>query len=641
MTVEAATNRYAAARKHAPNQKYGAAQKYGTNQKYGAAKKTEQTRKAGPTKTAEQTEKQTREKTVLYAKEIQKVNTHKVKDALPYDVCKESMLEGFRQYIKMRISSTALQRRSALKEKLLAMPELTPPMYNYALPIIHQRLGGYMFGTTPIIPLTVRARLQFGAHEWQAYVRKEFDAILASTPDTVQPYPLGVDYTTADEPRYVLSSPIPLDQVLRSGFPDVDAFYAELNRVRKLVAKDMAAMASLIRRIILRYASHGLFNSKPVRFHPADLIPLESQIRETDFLDIIDVRPLDRSIPTVLSKNSDLCNFFRGHHLDYMYCRVLLLDQTTSLPPGQHKAWHDMLESVKFKPELRALKHAFHTRKFAMADLDYEIMNNWYKGKLFHRTLKTLCKILIWCHLAPEEEQLYYESKQGRAQSQAVHSKPGSRSRNHSNASSRSSSRSSSSLTLRMKRLTHHLKELVINEDIIGEVILSDLTDIKDENGEDYSIKEKETLCFLSTSLRRYAPRRNDPDHPLMHIPFVVMANTVFWTLGYSNLAQDVAPTIQPTTILPLRLTGHTIYEMFLDKETGLFSVEDKNGVKISSVSHAAENEDLLFRLFFKRKVLERLCDSHDIISTRKRIIITPDNELVVEGYSRMKYTAE
>lgn len=408
MTRESATTRYSATTKnYTPNRTYGPPKKREHAKKDGLFKKD------GPPKKAEQTEKVTHEKVVLHVEEVPKFTTDPTDNGLPYDACKEAMIDGFRQYLKTRLSLMSPERRPAAIGKLLEMNELTQTMYKFVLPILRQRLGGYVYKTTPIVEATVHARLRFGVPEWQAFVKKEFDTILASVPTyTVQGFSMDFNETAADEPKFIQSSPVPLADCLRSRFPDTDAFYAALGRARKLVNRDMTAMANLIRRIILRYASHGLYRNNPVRFHPADLIPLESQIRETDFLDVIDVCPLDRKLSIL--RDFDLRGFFRMPHLHYMYCRVLLLNETDVPSRMQHGSWNKVLRDVNFQPEQRALKHAYHTRLFALGQLEQDIVDKWYKGKLFRRTLGSLCKVLLWCHLAPEEEQRYYELKQPR-----------------------------------------------------------------------------------------------------------------------------------------------------------------------------------------------------------------------------------
>lgn len=168
----------------------------------------------------------------------------------------------------------------------------------------------------------------------------------------------------------------------------------------------------------------------------------------------------------------------------------------------------------------------------------------------------------------------------------------------------------------RLNSIKSVCKRLLFSKDAGDSIQKSDIVDCwKDE--EDLAEKEVEVVLTVVNNLRPYLSMRCKREKPIIAdgMNFVVLANQILTTVGYSNFAREVSPLAGPSEIHTLHLDAKAIYEMFggVGAPFFLFDTEDQ---PITTVPDANHNKRAIFNAFFDIGEIEKTCDSHGLILT-------------------------
>lgn len=151
------------------------------------------------------------------------------------------------------------------------------------------------------------------------------------------------------------------------------------------------------------------------------------------------------------------------------------------------------------------------------------------------------------------------------------------------------------------------------------------------------SRNELDSLCKIANQLRPFAPRKQSPFHPLLHIPFLVMSNAVLNTAGYHHLVTPLYPPRHFEKMdkhLPLRLNGETMYEIFCCKsKDSLYKLSDRDGTPVNA-REAHKHNDSVMHAFFNREYLASACDKHNVLRL-PYLYVRSENEVVIKGFKR------
>jgi hypothetical protein len=118
---------------------------------------------------------------------------------------------------------------------------------------------------------------------------------------------------------------------------------------------------------------------------------------------------------------------------------------------------------------------------------------------------------------------------------------------------------------------------------------------------------EEEVIIFimkLVNSFRLYYPRYetlkvNKEINKTQCIPFLSLSNWIFSKLDYTDQIKKFIPEISVGKLWALNLNKDTIYEMFLHKKAGLFSIEG-----ITTSKQATPNQ--MFHMIFRSSVINK-----------------------------------
>ncbi|ORY93152.1 hypothetical protein BCR43DRAFT_565779 [Syncephalastrum racemosum] len=184
----------------------------------------------------------------------------------------------------------------------------------------------------------------------------------------------------------------------------------------------------------------------------------------------------------------------------------------------------------------------------------------------------------------------------------------------------------------RISVLKECLKTLVLAEDIDGPVTPDNIARIMPPL-EICTKPEIDALCQLSNTLRPYSPRKTDIFHPLLTIPFVVLANTILKMAGYPQYVREISPSICADQYHPITLKWYSLYEIFCKRTFDLYSVQSDNGAKARSLSSAKDMEEELFYAFFDHDQIRKIGESSfgAIGEFRKRIVVDSKQNATLE----------
>lgn len=183
----------------------------------------------------------------------------------------------------------------------------------------------------------------------------------------------------------------------------------------------------------------------------------------------------------------------------------------------------------------------------------------------------------------------------------------------------------------KINMLKESLKRLVLADSFDGSLTPDNIINVIPAGV--YTEREVDTLCQLANTLRPYSPRKTTNLHPLLTIPFVVMANAVLKATGYPQYVQEVSPNVQTDQCHPITLKSHSLFEVLCKPKLRLYSVKSEQGPYITSLTAANKMEEELFYAFFDRDTIREIGETSfgPSVEFRKRIVVDSQQNATLE----------
>ena len=128
--------------------------------------------------------------------------------------------------------------------------------------------------------------------------------------------------------------------------------------------------------------------------------------------------------------------------------------------------------------------------------------------------------------------------------------------------------------------------------------------DIVHEALPNHEVDDIKYIIQLVNSLRLYYPRMetlktNKEINKTQLIPFLSLGNWIFAKLDYTNEIKKFIPTISAGKLWALALSPVVIYELFLHRKSGIFSIDG-----ITNAKHATS--EIMFHMLFRSSVINK-----------------------------------
>ncbi|ORZ01376.1 hypothetical protein BCR43DRAFT_177120 [Syncephalastrum racemosum] len=555
-------------------------------------------------------------------------------EILPPDISHKALALALRRKIRVQLARTSPDKRRALEQTLLCQSPFTPFMADEAAALLQEQVRATHFKGIPITAHTIQVDRKAVVSLWRAIVQDE--CLNASD--------LRADETPAQS-FSVISIPVPISDVLRQDLPNKDAFFDTIQSNMHAITEDAQMLESATERVILHYAGHGLGNT-PWRFRPDMFFPRKDQIRNTDYLDTL-VKPLDlQKVEKLLQSSLDHQMFLSYTHVLFIRMRVFpsLRGLSRSKP---HPFWKSLLDATDFPDPIKYIGSGKKVSPHATTWVKNGVYKWWYSGKAFKHSLHNVCQVLLWLRLAPhDEKQIFVTECMTKAEDEQADTTSG-----KPNKPSCPLFKLLQPTRVQIQRrerillLSEHLKHIVMDDTFTGALNRDDIystIDRKDNVILTYlSRHEIDTLCYLANRLRLYAPRYHSPCHPLLHIPFVVMANTVLRTAGYPHLAQPLFHKgYLEGTDNKIQLSGTVLHDIFFKE--GPYELADKTGRVVTAKDCYRRNYSrAIIGTIFDRDRIEAIGDEYGVTHILDYPILSSNDAVIIQGFRKGEYTQE
>ncbi|ORZ01378.1 hypothetical protein BCR43DRAFT_486838 [Syncephalastrum racemosum] len=528
---------------------------------------------------------------------------------------------------------TPPEERRLLKSKMLWQRCLPKHIFEEAALWYHAH-------TAPVTAHSVKLTIASPLLVWRQTVKQQFNHLYKRALNTYK--------KQKSHPWSIECVRVPLSDVLRDDLPEKEKFIASLENVTHSLPKDASVLADAIEAMLLHYAGHGLDNDV-THFRPETMIPHRDQIRNTDEL-VVDVKPLDMSrLKPLIAQSMEHRDFLSFKHLKFIHVRLLPLEPARA-KTIERPFWSHLLSNFDASSLARQTLVGFTTFRCATQWVKEGIDAWWFGGVVFQRSLHGLCQVLLWLHLAPAEEKQIFAQQPALINCRHQDILENETTFIDYEIQGKANDPAQLPLPLRSRYsrilwLTEQLKTLIADSTVVGPLSLAGVRSrienatsgtTSGTNSPSSLEKEQEirTLHTLVNLLRPYTPQRHIPYHPLLHVPFVVMANAVLHTAGYKHLVQPLYP---PHTFdaldddAPLSLQGETMYEIFCGRR-GPYRMVDPTGTAIAK-STASFNADSILHTFFDHQRLTSIYERHNLHPLPGIYPLSGDH-VVLKGFS-------
>jgi hypothetical protein len=134
-------------------------------------------------------------------------------------------------------------------------------------------------------------------------------------------------------------------------------------------------------------------------------------------------------------------------------------------------------------------------------------------------------------------------------------------------------------------------------------------------NSTEITDRELTAMLRISKALMPFMPPKDCPKKIIaLHLPMVLLSNTIQRVAGYPNFARDICPSISAGTIHAVHLDATSLYEMMAtDKVPQNFTLFDQHEMPITSVAQAIRNQVATLSSFLDIAEIHKICRSRGL----------------------------
>jgi hypothetical protein len=134
---------------------------------------------------------------------------------------------------------------------------------------------------------------------------------------------------------------------------------------------------------------------------------------------------------------------------------------------------------------------------------------------------------------------------------------------------------------------------------------------------------EASTIIKIINFIKPFVPGKENYNNIAYQIPFLLMANQVIRSAGYSKQAAKLTPLVSPCSLHALLIDTTSLYSMFCSSSANRrMEVYDYHANAIQPAATALENKDAVFSSFFNIERLIAVSSSHGLVFANRMHIL-------------------
>jgi hypothetical protein len=174
-------------------------------------------------------------------------------------------------------------------------------------------------------------------------------------------------------------------------------------------------------------------------------------------------------------------------------------------------------------------------------------------------------------------------------------------------------------------------KKMLLSDDTVEDNIQQQIRSAWKQKTE-LSEKEMNIVEQCIKLLKPYMPSQKAPRCIMLHLPLVMLSNTIQRVAGYGNFTREICPHISPASIQALPVDCRVMYEVLSSSvHSDPFTIRDRENILISSVNITTNFKQETLGSFFDLQRLNEICSHHGLIFDN-RLTYLPNGLVRLQG---------